>query len=62
MDDIPTWIAMTSSVAIAIVGAIITQIFFVPRLRKKITKQLKTTTDVKFNFEDSLGNGNFFND
>lgn len=54
MDNIPTWIALVSSVVLGFIVALLTQCFVVPMQRKKIKKKLHTTDPVKFNFEDSL--------
>lgn len=55
MDNIPTWIAITSSIIFGLVVALITQLFIVPWQKRKIAKQLRTRDPVKFNFEDSVG-------
>lgn len=58
MDNIPTWMALVSSVVLGLIVALLTQCFVVPLQRKKIKKKLQTTDPVKFNFEDSLGKSN----
>ncbi|XP_034111335.1 sodium-dependent phosphate transporter 2 [Drosophila albomicans] len=54
MDNIPTWIALTASVGLSLVVALLTQLVVVPLQRRSIAKQLRAQNPVKFNFEDSV--------
>ncbi|XP_075161224.1 na[+]-dependent inorganic phosphate cotransporter type III [Haematobia irritans] len=54
MDNIPTWLAVTVSIALGILVAILTQLVLVPVQKRKIAKQLRAKNPVKFQFEDSL--------
>ncbi|KAH8299583.1 hypothetical protein KR044_003252 [Drosophila immigrans] len=54
MDNIPTWIALTASVGLSLVVAVLTQLVVVPLQRRSIAKQLRAQNPVKFNFEDSV--------
>lgn len=55
MDNIPTWLAVTVSVAMGLLVAILTQLVLVPMQKRKIAKQLRAKNPVKFQFEDSVG-------
>lgn len=54
MDNVPTWIALISSIALGLIVALLTQLFIVPLQRKKIKNKMQSTDPVKFNLEDSL--------
>ncbi|XP_055856807.1 sodium-dependent phosphate transporter 1 [Episyrphus balteatus] len=54
MDNIPTWMALVSSIVLGFIVALLTQFFVVPLQRKKIKNKIQATDPVKFNFEDSL--------
>uniref|UniRef100_T1PEY2 Phosphate transporter n=1 Tax=Musca domestica TaxID=7370 RepID=T1PEY2_MUSDO len=54
MDNIPTWLAVTVSVALGLLVAILTQLVLVPMQKRKIAKQLRAKNPVKFQFEDSV--------
>ncbi|XP_036326169.1 sodium-dependent phosphate transporter 1-A-like [Rhagoletis pomonella] len=54
MDNIPTWIAICSSIALGLIVALLTQLIVVPIQKRKIAKQLRAQNPVKFNFEDSV--------
>ncbi|KAH8370259.1 hypothetical protein KR093_002842 [Drosophila rubida] len=54
MDNIPTWIALTASLGLSLVVALLTQLVVVPLQRRSIAKQLRAQNPVKFNFEDSV--------
>ncbi|XP_068142862.1 sodium-dependent phosphate transporter 2 [Drosophila tropicalis] len=54
MDNIPTWIAISVSVGLSLVVALLTQLVVVPLQRRKIAKRLRAENPVKFNFEDSV--------
>ncbi|XP_053954847.1 sodium-dependent phosphate transporter 1-A [Anastrepha ludens] len=54
MDNIPTWIAICSSIALSLLVALLTQLIVVPIQKRKIAKQLRAQNPVKFNFEDSV--------
>lgn len=57
MDNIPTWIALVSSMAVGVLVAILVQLFIVPWQRRKILGQSKTGKPVKFTFgNESEGN------
>lgn len=57
MDNIPTWIALVSSIAVGLLVAVLVQIFIVPWQRRKILGQSKTGKPVKFTFgNESEGN------
>lgn len=61
MDNIPTWIALASSMAVGVLVAVLVQLFIVPWQRGKILGQSKTGKPVKFTFgNDSEGNLYFF--
>lgn len=55
MDNIPTWIALTVSVGLSLLVALLTQLVVVPLQRRSIAKKLRAQNPVKFNFEDSVG-------
>lgn len=55
MDNIPTWIALSVSVALSLLVALLTQLVVVPLQRRSIAKKLRAQNPVKFNFEDSVG-------
>lgn len=56
MDNIPTWIAVLSSLLLGLVVAVLTQLCVVPMQKRKIDDEMKTNRQpVKFNFEDSVG-------
>ncbi|XP_034481481.1 sodium-dependent phosphate transporter 1 [Drosophila innubila] len=54
MDNIPTWIALTASVGLSLLVALLTQLVVVPLQRRSIAKKLRAQNPVKFNFEDSV--------
>ncbi|XP_016955991.1 sodium-dependent phosphate transporter 2 [Drosophila biarmipes] len=54
MDNIPTWIALTASLGLSLLVALLTQLVIVPLQRRKIAKRLRAENPVKFNFEDSV--------
>ncbi|XP_067644953.1 sodium-dependent phosphate transporter 2 isoform X2 [Eurosta solidaginis] len=54
MDNIPTWIAISSSIVLSLLVALLTHFFIVPIQKRKIAKQLRAQNPVKFNFEDSV--------
>ncbi|XP_037937428.1 sodium-dependent phosphate transporter 2-like [Teleopsis dalmanni] len=54
MDNIPTWIAISVSVALGLLVALLTQLVVVPMQKRNIAKQLRAKNPVKFNFEDSV--------
>ncbi|XP_064545219.1 sodium-dependent phosphate transporter 2 [Drosophila montana] len=54
MDNIPTWIALTVSVGLSLLVALLTQLVVVPLQRRSIAKKLRAQNPVKFNFEDSV--------
>ncbi|XP_061393158.1 sodium-dependent phosphate transporter 2 [Musca vetustissima] len=54
MDNIPTWMAVTVSVALGLLVAILTHLVLVPMQKRKIAKQLRAKNPVKFQFEDSV--------
>lgn len=55
MDNIPAWIALTGSVGVSLLVALLTQLVVVPLQRRTIAKKLRAHNPVKFNFEDSVG-------
>lgn len=55
MDNIPTWLAVTVSIALGLLVAILTHLVIVPMQKRKIAKQLRVKNPVKFQFEDSVG-------
>lgn len=55
MDNIPTWMAVTVSIGLGLLMAILTQLLIVPMQKRKIAKQLRAKNPVKFQFEDSVG-------
>ncbi|KAM8708914.1 hypothetical protein ACLKA7_015823 [Drosophila subpalustris] len=54
MDNIPTWIALTGSVGLSLLVALLTQLVVVPLQRRSIAKKLRAQNPVKFNFEGSV--------
>jgi solute carrier family 20 (sodium-dependent phosphate transporter) len=58
MDNIPTWIALVSSLAVGLVVAILVQLVMVPWQRKKILGQQKSKKPVKFDVGDTDGEHN----
>ncbi|XP_018790217.1 PREDICTED: sodium-dependent phosphate transporter 1-B [Bactrocera latifrons] len=54
MDNIPTGVAIGTSVALSLLVALLTQLIVVPIQKRKIAKQLRAQNPVKFNFEDSV--------
>ncbi|XP_037810675.1 sodium-dependent phosphate transporter 2 [Lucilia sericata] len=54
MDNIPTWLAVTVSIALGLLVAILTQLLVVPMQKRKIAKQLRAKNPVKFHFEPSV--------
>lgn len=54
MDNIPTWIALTASVGLSLLVALLTQLVVVPLQKRSIAKKLRAQNPVKFNFEDSV--------
>ncbi|XP_073837481.1 na[+]-dependent inorganic phosphate cotransporter type III [Musca autumnalis] len=54
MDNIPTWLAVTVSVALGLLVAILTHLVLVPMQKRKIAKHLRAKNPVKFQFEDSV--------
>ncbi|TDG49712.1 hypothetical protein AWZ03_003950 [Drosophila navojoa] len=54
MDNIPTWVALSVSVALSLLVALLTQLVVVPLQRRSIAKKLRAQNPVKFNFEDSV--------
>ncbi|XP_065360247.1 sodium-dependent phosphate transporter 2 [Calliphora vicina] len=54
MDNIPTWLAVTVSIAMGLLVAILTHLLIVPMQKRKIAKQLRAKNPVKFQFEDSV--------
>ncbi|KAH8411124.1 hypothetical protein KR222_003843 [Zaprionus bogoriensis] len=54
MDNIPAWIALSGSVGLSLVVALLTQLVVVPLQRRTISKKLRAHNPVKFNFEDSV--------
>uniref|UniRef100_A0A1I8Q5C3 Phosphate transporter n=1 Tax=Stomoxys calcitrans TaxID=35570 RepID=A0A1I8Q5C3_STOCA len=54
MDNIPTWLAVTVSLGLGLLVAILTQLILVPVQKRKIAKQLRAKNPVKFQFEDSV--------
>ncbi|KAL7732381.1 hypothetical protein ACLKA6_004359 [Drosophila palustris] len=54
MDNIPTWIALTASVGLSLLVALLTQLVVVPLQRRSIAKKLRAQNPVKFNFEGSV--------
>ncbi|KAM7354882.1 na[+]-dependent inorganic phosphate cotransporter type III [Cochliomyia hominivorax] len=54
MDNIPTWLAVTVSIGLGLLVAILTQLLVVPMQKRKIAKQLRAKNPVKFQFEDSV--------
>lgn len=61
MDNIPTWVALVSSMAVGVLVAILVQLFIVPWQRGKILGHSKSGKPVKFTFgndsEESSPNG-----
>lgn len=55
MDNIPAWIALSASLGLSLLVAMLTQLVVVPLQRRKIAKRLRAENPVKFNFEDSVG-------
>lgn len=55
MDNIPTWLAVTVSICLGLLVAILTHLVIVPMQKRKIAKQLRAKNPVKFQFEDSVG-------
>lgn len=56
MDNIPTWIAVVSSIGLGLVVAVLTQLCIVPMQKRKIAKKMKNNRQpVKFTFDDSVG-------
>jgi len=55
MDNIPTWIAISSSVCLGLLVAIVTQFVIAPMQKRKIAKNLRAKNPVKFNIESSVG-------
>lgn len=53
MDNIPTWLAVTVSIGMGLLVAILTQLLVVPMQKRKIAKQLRAKNPVKFHFEVS---------
>ncbi|KAH8351802.1 hypothetical protein KR067_004461, partial [Drosophila pandora] len=54
MDNIPAWIALSASLGLSLLVAMLTQLVVVPLQRRKIAKRLRAENPVKFNFEDSV--------
>ncbi|XP_017090167.2 sodium-dependent phosphate transporter 2 [Drosophila bipectinata] len=54
MDNIPAWIALSASLGLSLLVAMLTQMVVVPLQRRKIAKRLRAENPVKFNFEDSV--------
>ncbi|KAH8259860.1 hypothetical protein KR026_012022 [Drosophila bipectinata] len=54
MDNIPAWIALSASLGLSLLVAMLTQLVVVPLQRRKIEKRLRAENPVKFNFEDSV--------
>ncbi|EDV97549.1 sodium-dependent phosphate transporter 1-B [Drosophila grimshawi] len=54
MDNIPAWIALSVSVGLSLLVALLTQLVVVPLQRRTIAKKLRAQHPVKFNFEDSV--------
>ncbi|ALC48446.1 CG42575 [Drosophila busckii] len=54
MDNIPTWIAVSASVCLSLLVALLTQLVVVPLQRRSIAKKLNAEQPVKFNVEDSV--------
>ncbi|KAI8126782.1 hypothetical protein FF38_10371 [Lucilia cuprina] len=54
MDNIPTWLAVTVSIALGLLVAILTQLVVVPMQKRKIAKQLRARKPVQFHFEPSV--------
>ncbi|XP_017844583.1 sodium-dependent phosphate transporter 1 [Drosophila busckii] len=54
MDNIPTWIAVSTSMGLSLLVALLTQLVVVPLQRRSIAKKLRAEQPVKFNFEDSV--------
>ncbi|XP_023303176.2 sodium-dependent phosphate transporter 2 [Lucilia cuprina] len=54
MDNIPTWLAVTVSIALGLLVAILTQLVVVPKQKRKIAKQLRARKPVQFHFEPSV--------
>lgn len=56
MDNIPTWIAVVSSVGLGLLVAVLTQLCIVPMQKRKIANKMKNNRQpVKFIFDDSVG-------
>lgn len=53
LHNIPTWLALTISSVVAIIVAILVQIYVVPWQKKKILEE--SSQPVKFSFGDSDG-------
>lgn len=58
MNNIPTWVALVSSLIVGIVTAILVQMFIVPWQRRKILGQSQAKKPVKFTIEGSSGKCN----